>query len=107
MPDLLFLARILIFAKIQIVMKTKILILAAMATIVLSGLTVKKVIAMQGNDDFSKYEMIDALSNGESENVKCRCPLLANSGPCAVNRWGSICASGYNIHCDTWDSNCR
>ena len=53
-------------------------------------------------------EGIEALSDGDNNDVDkliCQCSWY-NDNSCAVDNWGSECASGKNVHCWEYNKNC-
>lgn len=53
-------------------------------------------------------EDVESLSSGENDDVdklECSCSLK-NSQSCAVDNWGSECASGKNVECWRYNQNC-
>lgn len=53
--------------------------------------------------------LVEALAENETENnVYCKCSnaLIAPNRKCLVTNSGVTCASGYNIKCQDFNSNC-
>lgn len=50
---------------------------------------------------------LEALAEGEGGyELICRCSRITDQS-CAVNNKSSVCATGHNIHCSNWNSNCH
>lgn len=67
------------------------------------------VVTVNRNDVIAQelFSDTNALADNESgTNVICRCSMSMRQN-CAVNNWGGVCASGYNVQCWNYNLNCN
>lgn len=49
---------------------------------------------------------LKSASANSLAHVKCNCAFLGGNDNCLANNYGSVCASGENINCQDYNSNC-